>query len=103
MAPAMPAVRTAAPVAIPSAVPPIGSETRPPGPPPTQAAAPPPVAPVQPTFMLQAVTEQDGHPVAIVNGQLVRVGDTIEGAEVVRIDAQAVELTKDGRRIVVSF
>jgi hypothetical protein len=31
------------------------------------------------------------------------VGDTVEGAQVVRIDAQAVELAKDGRRIVVSF
>lgn len=60
-------------------------------------------APVEPTFALQAVTEQDGQPVAIVNGQLVRVGDMIEGAQVVRIDAQMVELTKDGRRFVVSF
>jgi hypothetical protein len=67
------------------------------------AAAAAAAAPVEPTFTLQAVTEQNGQPVAIVNGQLVRVGDTVEGAQVLRIDAQAVELEKGGRRIVVSF
>ena len=69
------------------------------------AAAPTevPAPAVETTYTLQAVTAQDGQPVAIVNGQLVRVGDVIEGARVLRIDADAVELEKDGRRIVVSF
>lgn len=74
-----------------------------PGTAPTRPAAAPAPPPVEITFSLQAVTEQDGHPVAIVNGQLVRVGDTVEGARVLRIAAQEVELEKDGRRIVVSF
>jgi hypothetical protein len=101
LAPSLPAVRVAAPPAPPSSVAPR-AEPRTAGPPPTQAAAEPPAA-VAPTFTLQAVTERDGQPVAIVNGQLVRVGDTVEGAEVVRINSQEVELRKDGRRIVVSF
>lgn len=67
------------------------------------APTPAPLAPVVPTFTLQAVTQQDGQPVAIVNGQLVRVGDLVEGARVVRIDADAVELDRDGRRIVIGF
>ena len=67
------------------------------------AAGEPAPAAVEPTYVLQAVTQQDGQPVAIVNGQLVRVGDTVEGAQVLRIDAQLIELQKDGRRIVVSF
>lgn len=74
-----------------------------PGPAPTRPAAVPAPPLVEITFSLQAVTEQDGRPVAIVNGQLVRVGDTVEGARVLRIAAQEVELEKDGRRIVVSF
>ena len=66
------------------------------------AAAPTPRRP-SPSFALQAVTEQDGQPVAIVNGQLVRVGDVVDGARVLRIDAEAVELEKDGRRFVIAF
>lgn len=98
LAPSLPAVRTAAP----AAAPPISTQPRSAVPQPTPAAAEAPGA-VQPTYTLNAVTEQGGQPVAIVNGQLVRVGDMVEGAEVVRIGAQEVELTKDGRRIVVSF
>jgi hypothetical protein len=82
----------------PAEVPPAAPLARP-------AAAPTaaPVAPVETTYTLQAVTEQDGQPVAIVNGQLVRVGDVVEGAHVLRIDAEAVQLEKDGRRIVIGF
>jgi hypothetical protein len=103
LAPALTTVsRAPAPAAAePAAVPP--SQPRAAGPPPTQAAAPEAPGAVEPAFTLQAVTEQDGQPVAIVNGQLVRVGDMVDGAQVVRIDAQLIELTKDGRRIVVSF
>jgi MSHA biogenesis protein MshK len=69
------------------------------------AQVPPPLAPAAeaPAFALQAVTEQDGQPVAIVNGQLVRVGDRVDGARVVRIAPEGVELDHDGRRLVLSF
>lgn len=69
------------------------------------AAAPPALAPAAaaPAFALQAVTERDGQPVAIVNGQLVRVGDRVDGARVVRIAPEEVELEQDGRRLVLSF
>jgi hypothetical protein len=65
-----------------------------------EAAAPPRAAPA---FALEAVADQDGHPVAIVNGQLVRVGDLVDGARVLRIDPEEVELEKDGRRLVLTF
>ena len=70
-----------------------------------EAAPPPPPAPLVPetVYTLQAVTQQDGVPVAIVNGQLVRVGDEVEGARVLRIEPESVELEKGGRRIVVGF
>jgi hypothetical protein len=69
------------------------------------ATVPPPLAPAAaaPAFALQAVTEQDGKPVAIVNGQLVRVGDRVDGARVLRIAPEEVELDHDGRRLVLSF
>jgi len=65
-----------------------------------EAAAPPKAAP---EFALQAVADQDGHPVAIVNGQLVRVGDLVDGARVLRIDPEEVELEQGGRRLVLTF
>jgi hypothetical protein len=49
------------------------------------------------------VADQEGHPVAIVNGQLVRVGDLVDGARVVRIDPERVELEQAGRRLVLTF
>jgi hypothetical protein len=65
-----------------------------------EVAAPPKAAPA---FALQAVADQDGHPVAIVNGQLVRVGDLVDGARVLRIDPEEVELEQGGRRLVLTF
>ena len=65
-----------------------------------EAAATPKAAPA---FALEAVADQDGHPVAIVNGQLVRVGDLVDGARVLRIDPEEVELEQDGRRLVLKF
>jgi hypothetical protein len=59
--------------------------------------------PAPPEFTLQAVTQQDGRPVAIVNGQLVRVGDVLQGARILRIEAEEVEIEVDGRRIVLGF
>jgi hypothetical protein len=54
-------------------------------------------------LQLQAVSEQEGHPVAIVSGQLVRVGDRIGSATVVRIGPLEVELETAGQRRVLKF
>jgi hypothetical protein len=59
--------------------------------------------PEAPALRLQAITEQDGQPVAMVNGRLVRVGDVVNGARVVRIGAAEIEVEIDGRRLTVTF
>ena len=100
--PAAPPARASEPVVRPrtdAPAPPVAASARPAAPAP-QPQAPPAGAT---TYTLQAVTQQDGQPVAIVNGQLVRVGDVLEGGRILRIDADAVEIEKDGRRIVVPF
>ncbi|MET0552990.1 MAG: hypothetical protein ABW221_08135 [Vicinamibacteria bacterium] len=70
---------------------------------PAPLAAATPAPPATPAFALQAVAEQDGQPVAIVNGQLVRVGDLVNGARVLRIEREEVELDQAGRRLLLTF
>jgi hypothetical protein len=106
-------VRTLAPpaplppeaAAVPTVVPDLPSASVAPVASAPQVTAPPASAPAAPApaFALQAVADQDGHPVAIVNGQLVRVGDQVDGARVVRIDPEEVELDQGGRRLVLTF
>ena len=57
------------------------------------------------TLTLQAVTEQDGVPVALINDRLMRVGDAFEGVKVLSIAAGAVEVEIEatGERRVLSF
>ena len=55
------------------------------------------------TVSLQAISAQDGHPVAILNDRLVREGDSFDGIRVVRIGADEVEIEVHGRRRVVKF
>jgi hypothetical protein len=57
----------------------------------------------QPVLRLEAISSQDGQPVAVINGHLVRKGETIEGALVTWIGADAVEIEVDGRRRVIGF
>jgi len=52
---------------------------------------------------LEAISAQDGQPVAVINGQLVRKGDTVEGALVTWIGVDSVELDIDGQRRVLTF
>jgi hypothetical protein len=52
---------------------------------------------------LQAISHQDGVPVAVVNDRLVREGDSFDGIRVVRIGAAEVEIEVRGRRRVVRF
>jgi hypothetical protein len=104
--------RLAPPVPLPPESPAPAPEARPsasqpaPSPGPAarpEAAATPVPAVAAPAFALQAVAEQEGHPVAIVNGQLVRVGDSVDGARVLRITPEEVELEQGGRRLVLTF
>jgi hypothetical protein len=76
------------------------------------AAAPPALAPdasaaAAPSgagaLRLEAVSEQDGVAVAVVSGQLVREGDRIGEATVVRIGVQEVEIEVGGHRSLLRF
>ncbi len=57
------------------------------------------------TLTLQAVTEQDGVRVALINDRLMRVGDAFEGVKILSIAAGAVEVEIEatGERRVLSF
>jgi hypothetical protein len=101
---------TAAPRA---AAPPVATATA--SPPPPAAPTPEPSAelpllviapratPQPAALRLEAISAQDGEPVAIINGQLVRKGERVEGALVLWIGADAVEVEIDGRRRVLGF
>lgn len=69
---------------------------------PASTSAPAP-RPAQPTFTLQAISEREGRPVAIVNDRLLREGDSIDGARIVRIAKDEVELELAGRRVFLRF
>jgi hypothetical protein len=52
---------------------------------------------------LNAISRQDGHPVAILNDRLVREGDVFDGIRVVRILETEVEVEVNGERRLVRF
>jgi hypothetical protein len=54
-------------------------------------------------LVLQAISERDGRPVALLNDRLVREGDSFDGVTVVRIGASEVEVEVRGRRRVLRF
>jgi hypothetical protein len=54
-------------------------------------------------FQLQAISAQNGQPVAMLNDRLVREGDTFDNVKVVRIGADEVEIEVAGRRRIVKF
>lgn len=54
-------------------------------------------------YQLQAISAQEGHPVAILNDHLVREGDSFDGVKVLRIGADEVEIEVAGRRRVLKF
>lgn len=58
-----------------------------------------------PTLTLQAITEQDGVPVALINDRLMRVGEAFEGVKVLGITAGEVEVQVEatGERRVLKF
>ena len=80
--------------------------TRPPGsdgaPVPAPVAAP--AAPAaDPVLRLQAISERDGTPVAVVNDRIVREGDRFDGVRVLRIGAAEVEVEVNGARRILRF
>ncbi len=56
-------------------------------------------------FRLTAIGDQEGVAVAVLNDRLVRVGDSLSGARVVRIGESEVELESeaDGHRFTLGF
>jgi hypothetical protein len=71
-----------------------------PAPPPK---APPPGDGSARTFVLEAISERDGSPVAVVNDHLVKEGDVVDGARIVRIGTDEVEIEVGGAHRVVRF
>ena len=60
------------------------------------AATPAPVK--LPAFVLSAIGSRDGHAVAVINDEVVQVGDLVKGARVVEIGTAHVEIEIDGER-----
>jgi hypothetical protein len=60
-------------------------------------------APAAPRYALTGVVVRGAQRVAIVNGRLLKVGDTVDGALVLRIEADAVHLRREGREMVVAL
>jgi hypothetical protein len=54
-------------------------------------------------LLLQAISERDGKPIAVLNGRVVHEGDHFDGVTVVRIGADDVEIEVQGHRRVLRF
>jgi hypothetical protein len=52
---------------------------------------------------LQAISERDGQPIAIINDRLVRVGDEVDGMRVLDIRGAEVDVEVRGRRTTLRF
>jgi hypothetical protein len=78
--------------------------------PPAAAIVPPPEerpAPASPAadavWRLQAITERDGQPIAVISGHIVRVGDEVDGLRVLAIRGTEVDVEIRGRRATLRF
>jgi hypothetical protein len=73
--------------------------------PPVAAAVVPPAraATPDPGPRLQAISERDGQPIAIINDHLVRVGDEVDGIRVIAIRVDEVDIEVRGRRTTLRF
>jgi hypothetical protein len=83
-----------APVDVPPAT---GEEEQGAGP--TVASEPAPAG----TLRLNAISQRDGRPVALINDRLVFEGDSFDGFKVLRIGEAEVEVEVHGRRRVLRF
>jgi len=71
---------------------------------PAAAEAPPPApAPAADDLRLNAISQRDGKPVALINDRLVFEGDGFDGVKVLRIGEAEVEVEVRGRRQVLRF
>jgi hypothetical protein len=52
---------------------------------------------------LNAISQQDGRPVAVIDGRLVREGDSVDGVRILRIGETEVEVEVGGRRRTLRF
>lgn len=94
----LPAVPTAPPPAVPT---PNSAVARPA---PARVAPKPVVEPTaDPGPRLQAISERDGQPIAIINDHLVRVGDEVDGMRVLDIRGAEVDVEIRGRRTTLRF
>lgn len=112
--PSVPRADTKAAAPLPDRVdaPPATTAWQPPGssaPRPRSAAAPPPASAAAPgpaparVLLLNAISEQGGVPIAVVNDRVVREGDRFDGIRVLRIGATEVEVEVDGARRILRF
>ena len=60
-------------------------------------------APATRVLTLNAISEQGGVPIAVVNDRVVREGETFDGIRVLRIRASEVEVEVDGARRILRF
>ena len=67
----------------------------------TPSPSPSPTGEVE--LRLNAITQQDGRPVAVLNDRVVREGDVFDGIHVIRIGEAEVEVEIGGKRRVVHF
>lgn len=56
-----------------------------------------------PDLVLNAISERDGHAVALINDRLVREGDEFDGVKILHIGEAEVEVERAGRRSVIRF
>ncbi len=70
-------------------------------PPPVPAVSPSPAGEVE--LRLNAITQQGGRPIAVLNDRLVREGDVFDGIQVIRIGETEVEVEVHGKRRIVRF
>ncbi len=54
------------------------------------------------TYKLKAIIYNETSPSAFLNGRVVRKGDTINGAKVIRISKRAVTVEENGREITIT-
>ena len=92
---ALPAFPSPAPLAPRPAAPLVAAAPLP------RAPSPSPAGEIE--LRLNAISQQDGRPVAVLNDRVVREGDVFEGIHVIRIGEAEVEVEVNGKRRMVRF
>jgi hypothetical protein len=90
-------VAATAPGATP-ATPDVAAPKASPAPEPEPAAAPPPA---EPQFTVTSIVGKANGGMAVINGRVVEVGDTIDGAKVIAVRPRSVDLFIGGKTITI--